>query len=142
MLRRALMILALAAIIVTRIEPHLLRFPFYDRAALAALFARRADRTWMQYAQFLRDARAHTRNGESVAVLVPALRWDGGYSYAYYRASYFLAGREVLPFVDRDDHLHPENLQRADYVAAWRMQAPPTHAKVVWSGDGGVLVRR
>ncbi|HEV2719246.1 MAG TPA: hypothetical protein VG323_04440 [Thermoanaerobaculia bacterium] len=141
-MRRAFMIVAFAAIVVAGIDPFLLSMPFYDRAALAPAFDRYADRNWQQYAQFLRDAREHTRPGERVAVLVPVTRWDDGYSYAYYRASYFLAGREVLPLFDDADRAHPENLRAADVVAAWRAPVPRTHTKLVWRGDGGVLVRR
>jgi hypothetical protein len=142
MFRRTLMIVAVAAIVLSRIDPNLLRVPFYDRAALAPLFERYADRQWLQYAQFLRGVRAHTRAGERVAVLVPTLDWDNGYAYAYYRASYFLAGREVLPLADAMYRVHPENLRRADLLAVWRAPVPPTHQKVIWQGDGGVLVRR
>ena len=80
--------------------------------------------------------------GDRVAVLVPTLDWDNGYSYGYYRASYFLTGREVLPLADERHGVHPENLQRADLVAAWRAPVPATHRTLVWQGDGGVLVRR
>ena len=142
MFRRTLMIVAFAAIVLSRIDPVLLRVLFYDRAALAPLFERYADRQGLQYAQFLRGVRAHTRAGERVAVLVPTLDWDNGYSYAYYRASYFLTGREVLPLADERHRVHPENLQRADLVAAWRAPVPTTHRTLVWQGDGGVLVRR
>jgi hypothetical protein len=134
--------LVFAAIVVASIDPVLLRFPFYDRAVLAPLFERYADRQWVQYAAFLRGVRAHTRGGETIAVLAPTLDWDHGYSYAYYRASYFLSGREVLPLADEARRVHPENLQRAELVAVWRAAVPPTHRTVVWSGDGGVLVRR
>ena len=142
LMRRALMIATLIAIVVAGIDPKLLSIPFYDRAALAPLFARFADRNWQQYARFLGGVREHTRGGERVAVLVPATEWESGYSYAYYRASYLLAGREVLPLLDEQNRFHPENLQRAELVAVWRAPVPPTHRNVVWSGDGGVLVRR
>ena len=136
------MIVAFAAIVLSRIDPLLLRFPFYDRASLAPLFERYADRQWLQYAQFLRGVRAHTRAGERVAVLVPTLDWDNGYSYAYYRASYFLSGREVLPLNDSEQHLQLLNFRNARYIAAWRTEVPQAHFTVVWSGAGGVLLRR
>jgi len=139
-MRRALSLAAFAAIVVASIDPILLRFPFYRRAALAPVFERYADRMWLPYAAFLRGVREHTTNGQTIAVLVPTLDWDRGYSYAYYRASYFLAGREVLPLADEARRVHPENLQRAQFVASWRAAIP--RGTVVWSGDGGVLVRR
>ena len=138
MLRR----IVFAAIVLASIDPLLLRFPFAPRAPLAAAYARRADGNWFQYVQFLDGVRAHTRPGERVAVLAPAMRWDDGYSYAYYRASYFLTGREVLPVVDSHDGVHPENLAHADVIAAWRARLPAGRFRVAWQGEGGVLVRR
>jgi hypothetical protein len=67
--------------------------------------------------------------------------WDGGYSYAYFRASYFLAGREVLPLVAPDDRHLVGNFNRAEYLAIWHNRVP-ARAAVVFAGDGGVLVRR
>lgn len=141
-LRRFLAIATFAAIVVAGIDPVFLRLPFYDRAALGPLFERYADREWFQYATFLRGVREHTRPGQTIAVVVPTLDWDRGYSYAYYRASYFLTGREVLPLADEARQLHLENLRRAELVAVWHAGLPSTHRNVVWSGDGGVLVRR
>ncbi|HEY8133496.1 MAG TPA: hypothetical protein VII12_16590, partial [Thermoanaerobaculia bacterium] len=83
----------------------------------------------------------HTQNGDSVVIVVPMLKWDEGYSYAYYRASYFLAGREVLPLVTPDDRPHPENVRTARYIAGWHMRRQPGLGEVVWEGEGGVLLR-
>ena len=141
MLRRVLMTIALIAIVVAGIDSKLLSIPFYDRAALAAVFEQRYG-AWGGFSPFLDGVRAHTRAGESVAVLVPTVHWEGGYSYAYYRASYVLAGREVLPLFDDADRFHPENLRRAELVAIWGAPVPPTHRKFVWQGYGGLLVRR
>jgi hypothetical protein len=140
--RRVFAIAALAAIIALRLEPRLLRLPFIDRSAFAQAYARMADRLWIEYPRFLEGVRAHTRPGDAIAIVVPSLRWDDGYSYAYYRASYFLAGREVLPLADAKDRLHPENFRAARYVAVWRTELPARRYEVVWSGHGGVLLRR
>lgn len=140
-MRRTLMIAAFAAIVIASIDPAVLSVPFF-RASLAEPRERYADPVWLEYVQFLRDVRARTRGGERIALVVPVREWDKGYCYAYYRASYFLSGREVLPLVDSSDRLHLENLRRADVVAAWRAAAPPTHRTVVWRGDGGALVAR
>lgn len=134
------MLVALAAIVATRIEPQLLEFPFRHRARFANAMAHRADGEWWQYAQFIRGVREHTQPGDTIAVIVPVMRWDDGYSYAYYRASYFLSGREVLPLIDGDGRTHPENFAAAKYVAVWRARIAP-RGTVVWSGDGGVLTR-
>ena len=141
-MRRGLMFVAFAAIFIARFDPSLLRFPFQNRAALAPAFDF-PQGEWRQYSAFLREVREHTRPGERVLVLVPPqTNWEASDSYAYYRASYVLTGREVLPFRDESHRAHPANLAHAELVAAWHTPAPPTHAKVVWAGEGGVLVRR
>jgi hypothetical protein len=140
--RRILAVAALAAIVILRIEPRLLRLTFINRAALARAYAGFADRLWPEYPRFLEGVRAHTSPGDTVAVVVPTFDWDGGYSYAYYRASYFLTGREVLPLSDRENHLQLLNFRSAKYVAVWRTSMPQAHFTTVWSGAGGVLLRR
>jgi hypothetical protein len=138
--RPALALLAFLAIVALRVEPQLLKLPFQDRAPLARGYAGYADRLWPQYPRFLEEVRTHTQPGDRIAVIVPSMRWDGGYSYAYYRASYFLSGRQVLPLIDEHDAPHPENFRAANVIAAWN--APVPRGTVVWRGEGGVVVRR
>ena len=140
-IRRVLALLVLVALIVVRIEPRLLRL-IVDRAPTARFYAAFADRLWPQYPQFLDGVRAHTQNGDSIAIVVPTLDWDRGYSYAYYRASYFLAGREVLPLSDSGNHLQLLNFRNAKYIAVWNTSMPQAHFTTVWQGAGGVLLRR
>src|ERR1051325_2786429 len=99
--RRVLAIALLVALIAFRVEPRLLRV-LYQRPAYARFYARFADRLWPQYPQFLEGVRAHTQDGDTIAIVAPTLDWDGGYMYAFYRASYVLSGREVLPLADAD----------------------------------------
>jgi hypothetical protein len=141
-MRRTLTRIAFLAIVLASISPMPLFVPFYDRAALDTLFRRYDLPSWHEYGPFLDGVREHTRGGESVAVLVPTPRWEPGYAYAYYRASYVLAGREVLPLMDADGRVHPENLFGAELVAVWHAPPPRTHQKLVWSGHGGALLRR
>ena len=138
--RRALLVLALAFLVVMCIEPRLLQMPFVDRAPYARALAGFPDRQWPRYPRFLDGVRAHTSPGDTIAVVVPAMGWDDGYSYAYYRASYLLPGREVLPLVDPKNGRLLQNLRSARYVAAFgvTLRAP---ADVIWQGDGGALVR-
>jgi len=135
------MFVALAAIVASTIEPQFLMMPFRDRTPLARGYARLADADWLDYPEFLAGVRAHTQPGDTIAILTPRMHWDGGYSYAFYRASYFLTGRDVMPLVDRDDKPHPENYTAAKYVAVWRASLRP-RGTVVWSGNGGTLTRR
>lgn len=140
--RRALALAALTVIVLLRLEPQLLRLPFINREFLARGLTAYPDRLAPQYARFLRAVRDQTRDGDSIVIVVPMVRWDDGYAYAYYRASYFLAGREVLPLVTSDDRAHEDNFNAARYVAAWRWNVPPAKHEVVWRGEGGTLLRR
>src|SRR5258706_12950090 len=94
--RRVLALIAVIVIVALRMEPQLVQLPFLDRRPIGAFLVARPDRLWPQFPRFLEGARANTRDGESVALVVPSLDWESGYSYAYYRACYFLAGRGGL----------------------------------------------
>ena len=116
--------------------------PLYLRALVgrAERDVYRPDRRTPDYPAFLAEVARRTKPNQSIAIVVPMRHWDAGYSYAYYRASYFLAGRRVVPLVDPDDRVHPERLREADFVAAWRV--PEFYGpQVVWQGHGGVLLR-
>jgi hypothetical protein len=138
--RRVLIIIALAAIVVTCVEPGLLTMPFIDRARFAQELAGVPDRQWARYPRFLEGVREHTRPGDTIAIVFPIMGWETGYSYAYYRASYFLPGREVLPLVDTEDRPLPQNFREARYVAAFGATLR-TPADIVWQGEGGTLLR-
>ena len=118
-----------------------MRLMFADRRALASALTRAPDRRAPEYPQFLEQVAQRTKRGDSIAILVPMRYWAAGYAYAYFRATYFLAGRNVIPLVDVDDTLHAERLSQADFVASWKMPAPAGFS-VVWRGNGGVLLRR
>jgi hypothetical protein len=123
-----------------RVDVPLLKLPFVDRAPMEHALLAYPDGQWPQYPRFLAEVREHTRPGDSIALVVPARRWEGGYSYAYYRASYFLAGREILPVVNEQDEPIPANLHGARYVAALgvHLRVP---SDVIWEGEGGALLR-
>jgi hypothetical protein len=140
--RRVLALLCLLAIVGIRLEPRLLRLPFIDRQPIAEMFRRYPDAGAELYPRFLEGVRARTASGDSIAIVIPKMKWDDGYSYAYYRASYFLAGRRVLPLITPDDRPHPENFRDAKYIAVWHAKLPRGRRSVVWSGDEGMLLRR
>jgi len=140
--RRVLALIAVIVILALGVEPRYLQLPFLQRKPIAAAFEIRPDRLWPEYPRFLEEVRARTQNGDTIALIVPSLEWENGYSYGYYRASYFLAGREVLPVADSEGRLHPENFRGAKYSAIWGREMPPGRPTVVWRGHGGMLLLR
>lgn len=140
--RRALALAILAALVLTSIDYRLLSIFGADQERIRYYLTRTADSGWYpEYPRFLDGVRAHTKNGDTIALIVPARKWNEGYAYGYYRASYFLAGREVLPVVKPDDALIRENFDRAPYAMFWHSRYP-RNARIVWQGDGGVLVAK
>ena len=140
--RRYAALLVALLIFAARVDQQMVQLPFVDRVPIRAMFSARADRLWPQFPRFINGVREHTQNGDSIAIVVPTLDWDEGYSYAYYRASYLLAGREVLPVAAEDRRLLPANFQAAKYVAVWGRPLPAAHLRIVWSGEGGSLLAR
>lgn len=117
-MRRRVAIVLFVALAVLSIDFDLFRFALHYKA-MQGVMSVYPDRGWSSYPQFLESVRARTKRGDSIALVVPNARWDRGYAYAFYRASYYLAGREVLPVLDRDDVPQPQNLARARYVATF-----------------------
>lgn len=119
----------------------LLTLPFANLEALREVVARIPDRASPEYPQFLDGVRARTPAGATIAIEAPQ-RWHSGYEYAYYRASYFLTARTVVPLLDENDVMHRERLRDVEYLAAWQMPAGAAGFTEVWRGNGGVLARR
>lgn len=117
-----------------------LTLPFRNTTGLAQRLQGLPDLDAPSYPAFLQEVRKRTRPGDSIAILFPVRDWNEGYAYAYYRASYFLAGRRVIPLVAPDNRLQLESLSEADYIAAWGTL--PRHLTPVWHGRGGALFRR
>jgi hypothetical protein len=92
--------------------------------------------------EFLLDVRARTRYDDVIAIAAPFTKWEQGYRYLYTRSLYPLAGRVVLPLVDERDRPRPENLSRANVIAAYRCEPVVPGFAVVWRGRDGVLLRR
>lgn len=81
---------------------------------------------------FLAMTRIQIDRGRSVAVVFPP-PFDG-FSYAYWRSAYELAGRNVL--------LPVSDPATADYVAAWHTGWTNPAFAPVWSGFGGTVMKR
>jgi hypothetical protein len=139
--RLALLWLLAACITLGGIRTGYLTILAADLPALHEAFALYPDRATPEYPQFLTAVAAATPPGSKIAIFVPMRRWDDGYSYAYYRASYILAGREVLPIVWNDDRLLSANVARADYIAVWRSERVhfPGYATVLRAAGGRLL---
>lgn len=132
----------LAVMLIGGFEPFFLRIFFADRAAASATLTEGPDLAAPGYAEFLREVRERTPADARVAIFVPMRQWSGGYEYAYYRASYALVPREVIPLVDPDDEAHLERADEADYVAAWRMTPRIPGFTQVWDADESILLER
>ena len=143
-MRRRIALCLFVILAVASIDPILVALPFTNLKKLQRFLTEvRPDREWYpEYPAFLEGVREHTQPGDTIALIVPGMKWDYGYSYAYYRASYFLTGREVLPLVRSDDAQLRQNYGRAKYVAAWQTKVADTKRRVAWAGHHGVLLER
>jgi len=99
------------------------------------------DAAWGDYPEFLAATRSATHDGDTIALLVPARRGSNDYSYAYFRASYFLAGREVLPVIDDNGRIIAANVRNAQFVAAWHGRLA-SDRRLLWRAHGGELYGR
>ncbi len=139
--RSALAAVALAAVVATRIDPAYLQSFFIDREVRARELVPYIDKRWPTYARFIEGVRARTGPGATIAIVTPPSEPREVYPLAYYRASYYLAGREVLPVIEpRTGADIPGNFTAARYVAAFG--DAPAAGELVWKGEGGALYRR
>lgn len=132
---------AVVAMAVGTFKPFYLQALTPRRESMRAVLSSVSFRKVPGFEAFLTEARSRTKRGDSIALLVPMREWDG-YSYAYYRASYVLAGREVLPLLDPQNRVHAENLAAADYLLMWRTQARVPDFEVAWTSADGALLRK
>lgn len=123
--------------------------PFYWRMFVTERAPARAALTELPYRQmkglrrFMTGVRERTRNGERIAILLPADGWDRGYQYGFTRSTYLLYGRTTVPLIDETtDRRLPENLGKADAVACLQLDAKLPHFQTVWRSSDGVLLRR
>lgn len=130
------------AIVVGGFDAAYLRLFFADRKILGSHFTSLPDQHTPSYPRFLREVAARTEPGSSIAILVPMRHWNEGYAYAFYRASYFLAGRSVIPVVSPDDRAHLRRAADADYIAAWEVRTLIPEDQILWRGHDGFLARQ
>ncbi|MEO6259708.1 MAG: hypothetical protein ABIP63_05130 [Thermoanaerobaculia bacterium] len=123
--------------------------PFYLRALTGGPVASPAQLTELPYRKLpgfrrlLETAAARTPPGARIAIALPFQQWEGGYGYGYYRASYLLPGRQVVPLlVPGEDRPALGNLRQADYVLSWRSATALPGFVAIWRSDDGTLLRR
>lgn len=92
--------------------------------------------------ELILDVCAQTKPGDVIVIAAPFMKWDGGYRYLYIRSLYLLTGRVVLPLVDEYGRQRPDNLARANVIAAYRCEPRLPGFALVWRGRDGVLLRR
>lgn len=113
-----------------------------DRARAGAAFAELPYRKMPGLRTFLAGVDAHTPPHARIAIWVPFQQWDGGYGYAYYRASYLLPGKQVVPLLalheDRPDF---SNLRQADYLAAFGQPIRAPGFVTTWQDGRGALMK-
>jgi hypothetical protein len=117
--------------------------PYYVRIFTADAARRRAAMTELPYRKLpglrrlLVDVDRSTPRGAKVAIALPFRDWEGGYGYGYYRASFLLPGKQVVPL------LPPSNLRFADYVVVWKGRPVIEGFVPLWTtSDGTLMVRR
>ena len=123
-------------------EPFYLKVFRVDGERMRAMLVELPYRKTPGLRTFLEGVRARTRPGDSIAIAAPYATWQGGYDYVYARSTYVLSGRRVLPLRDPGSRPQPQSLGRAQFVAAYRMNAPLPNFVPVWSGPDGMLLRR
>src|SRR6266852_2692824 len=108
---------AFALIVIGGFQPFYLRIFAIDRAREGAAFAELPFRKMPGLKNFFEGVDAHTPPRTRIAIWVPFRQWQGGYGYAYYRASYLLPGKQVVPLLAlHEDRVTFSNLAQADYL--------------------------
>jgi hypothetical protein len=134
---------ALLLILIGGFEPFYLRVFRIDRAKEEAAFAQMPYRKMTGLQTFLKGVDAHTPPGARIAIWCPFRQWEGGYGYAYYRASYLLPGKQVVPLLaPHDDHLQLANLAQADYLASFDDQIAAPGFDDNWRDQYGMLLKK
>jgi hypothetical protein len=141
--RRAASAIAFAAILIGGFESYYLRV-FRERPSrVRPILTELPYRKMPGLRELLIGANARTPQGASIAILVPYSSWEGGYGYAYYRSSYLLPGKQVIPLLRLgEDKSDAENLGHADYLVCWGGVPPVAGFATIWQTAAGMLLRR
>jgi hypothetical protein len=133
---------AFALILIGGFEPFYLRIFAIDRAREEATFAELPFRKMPGLKSFLEGVDAHTPPRARIAIWVPFRQWEGGYGYAFYRASYLLPGKQVVPLLAlHEDRVDFSKLARADYLASYGQRIDAPGFESCWQDAHGVLLK-
>ena len=137
---RAAAVVLLVATVALVIDWRLLSLLFIDRESVARALATEADSPGPEYPRLIAAVHQRTQRGEAIAIIGPYRKWESGYDYPFYRASYLLPDRRVLPTLKANGDFDATILRNADYVLFWRVGHPPG-ADVIWREGDSALVR-
>jgi len=95
------------------------------------------------FRRFLMQVDRTTPHGARIAICLPFKGWESGYGYGYYRASFLLPGKQVVPLLRLGaDVPAPGNVAVADFVACWHEVPRIDGFEVLWRSGEGVLMKR
>ena len=133
---------AFALILIGGFEPFYLRIFAIDRAREGAAFAELPFQKMRGLKSFLEGVDAHTPPRVRIAIWVPFRQWDGGYGYAYNRASYLLPGKQLVPLLAlHEDRVAFSNLAQADYLASFGERIVAPGFESCWQDEHGMLFK-
>lgn len=134
-------VVLLAALLFYGLQPFYARFVFVDRRPWADMLSRFPDRRDPTYVDLVKKSSETIPMGATVAVLYSTLDWNRGYSYAYFRAQYFLPGRKVVP-LGWPTGAHPGRVTEADWLIVHGADPPGGPWTPVVDLPSGKLLRR
>ena len=117
-------------------EPYYVRIFTVDAARTRAAMTELPYRKLPGLRRLLVDVDRSTPRGAKIAIALPFRDWEGGYGYGYYRASFLLPGKQVVPL------LPPSNLRYADYVVVWHGRPDLDGFAPLWTTSDGTLLKR
>lgn len=127
--------LALAAVIAGSFQPYFLRIWKQDWGVLHAYLTELPYRKIPGLRQLLVETNRRTPDGARILFAMPGSIQKDGYDYAFGRAQYMLAGKDVVPRFAKD-------AGDVEYIVCWSRCNPPAHFAVIWKSDVGSLARR
>jgi hypothetical protein len=126
----------LAMLVMGGFEPHYVRVFSVDAARTREAMTELPYRKLPGFRRLLLEVDRSTPRGARIAIALPYRQWEGGYGYGYYRASFLLPGKQVVPL------LPPSNLRFADYVVVWKGRPEIAGFAPLWTTSDGTLFKR